>query len=105
MFRGPRCLYRKVIGFKTVGRNGSVDDVQRAKRETSATFSSMREFGNVLWYFLHGLTTSAANASGFLQVPLSKIRGDFAPTSTNMGSGYFPSRYSVAAYFRNMSYW
>ena len=34
-------------------------------------------------YFLHSLTASAANTSGFLQVSLSKIRGDdtFRPNS------------------------
>src|SRR5215470_2201681 len=34
-------------------------------------------------YFLHSLTASAANASGFLQVSLSKILADRHPASTS----------------------
>jgi len=33
-------------------------------------------------YFLHNLTASAANTSGFLQTPLSKILGNTHPSST-----------------------
>jgi len=42
-------------------------------------------------YFLHSLTASAANASGFLQVSLSKILGD-SPSGfyLNMARRGFP---------------
>src|SRR5262245_7453381 len=41
-------------------------------------------------YFLHNLTASAANARGFLQTPLSKIRGnaDTVSSSTSLAANF-----------------